>query len=102
MGINSFNDLKMAKAMKKAMKAKSAMKSGMKKAMKAAMKSAMKKKATKVSKIGKRRSVFNGTKVKTQSGITKSDLKKNKAGKIVSKKASEAAKKRKGYKKILK
>merc|ERR1712190_380496 len=45
-------------------------------------------------------SVFRGTKVKTSGGLKKSDLTKNKAGKVVSKKASAAAKKRKGYKKI--
>merc|ERR1711862_478550 len=56
----------------------------------AAMKAmrAMKKKA--VSKIAKgkmaRAVVFRGTKAKTQSGLTKSDLIKNKRGKIVSKK----------------
>ena len=40
--------------------------------------------------------------MKSVGGLKKGDLKKNKAGKIVSKKASEAAKKRKGYKKIVK
>merc|ERR1712216_592997 len=74
----------MAKAMK-AMKAMAAMK---------AMK-AMKKKA--VSKIAKgkraRAVVFHGTKEKTYTGLTKSDLIKNKRGKIVSKKASLLAKK---------
>ena len=67
----------MAKAMK-AMKAMAAMK---------AMK-AMKKKA--VSKIAKGRFakavVFRGSKAKTASGLTKTDLVKNKSGKIVSKK----------------
>merc|ERR1712224_431125 len=63
----------------------------------AAMKAmkAMKKKA--VSKIAKgkraRAVVFNGTKEKTYTGLTKSDLIKNKRGKIVSKKASLLAKK---------
>merc|ERR1711862_322984 len=74
----------MAKAMK-AMKAMAAMK---------AMR-AMKKKA--VSKIAKgklaRAVVFRGTKEKTYTGLTKSDLIKNKRGKIVSKKASLRAKK---------
>merc|ERR1719456_1381081 len=74
----------MAKAMK-AMKAMAAMK---------AMR-AMKKKA--VSKIAKgkmaRAVVFRGTKEKTYTGMTKSDLIKNKRGKIVSKKASLRAKK---------
>merc|ERR1712028_232670 len=67
----------MAKAMK-AMKAMAAMK---------AMK-AMKKKS--VSKIAKGRFaksvVFRGTKAKTTGGLTKSDLVKNKNGRIVSKK----------------
>merc|ERR1711975_30133 len=74
----------MAKAMK-AMKAMAAMK---------AMR-AMKKKA--VSKIAKgkraRAVVFHGTKEKTYTGLTKSDLIKNSRGKIVSKKASLRAKK---------
>merc|ERR1719240_542512 len=56
---------------------------------------AMKKKA--VSKIAKgklaRAVVFRGTKEKTYTGLTKSDLIKNKRGKIVSKKASLRAKK---------
>merc|ERR1719262_179506 len=73
----------MAKAMK-AMKAMAAMK---------AMR-AMKKKA--VSKIAKgkraRAVVFHGTKEKTYTGLTKSDLIKNSRGKIVSKKASLRAK----------
>merc|ERR1712193_74662 len=66
----------------------------MAKAMKA-MK-AMKKKA--VSKIAKgkraRAVVFHGNKEKTLSGMTQGDLMKNSRGKIVSKKASAAAKKR--------
>ena len=45
--------------------------------------------------------MFRGTKVKTVGGLKKGDLKKNKAGKVVSRKASDAAKKRKGFKKIL-
>ena len=69
----------------KAMKAMAAMK---------AMK-AMKKKA--VSKIAKGRLakvvVFRGSKAKTSGGLTSSDLIKNARGKIVSKKASEYAKK---------
>merc|ERR1711930_8399 len=79
---------------------KAAMKKGMKamKAMKAMKKKAMKKKAMKVSKIAKgkraRASVFRGTKVKTASGLAKSDMVKNKSGKIVSKKASAASKKK--------
>ena len=74
----------MAKAMK-AMKAMAAMK---------AMR-AMKKKA--VSKIAKGRYaksvVFRGTKEKTTGGMTKSDLIKNKNGRIVSKKQSANGKK---------
>ena len=74
----------MAKAMK-AMKAMAAMK---------AMR-AMKKKA--VSKIARgshaKAVVFRGTKEKTAGGMTKSDLIKNKYGKIVSKKRSLFAKK---------
>merc|ERR1739847_214219 len=50
-----------------------------------------------VSKIAKgkraRAVVFHGTKEKTYTGMTKSDLIKNKRGKIVSKKASLRAKK---------
>ena len=46
-------------------------------------------------------SVWRGTKVKTSGGLKKGDLKKNKAGKVVSRKASDAAKKRKGYKKFM-
>merc|ERR1719335_1325349 len=57
---------------------------------------AMKKKA--VSKIAKgrfaRSVVFRGSKVKTVGGLKQSDLVKNSYGKIVSKKASAAGKKR--------
>merc|ERR1719253_214082 len=45
-------------------------------------------------------SVFKGTKVKTSGGLKKGDLKRNKAGKVVSKRMSDAAKKGKGFKKI--
>merc|ERR1719447_932829 len=52
----------------------------------------------KVSKIAKGRGaksrVFRGSKAKTSGGLKKSDLMKNKDGKIVSKKASAAGKKR--------
>merc|ERR1719410_2696506 len=65
--------------------------------MKAVVKMAMKKKAMKVSKIakGKLRKlvVFRGGKEKTSGGLTKSQLVKNKTGKVVSKAASAAAKK---------
>jgi len=53
-----------------------------------------------VSKVGKRVAVFHGNKSKTQGGLTKESFKKNKYGRIVSRKASAAAFKRKGYKKI--
>merc|ERR1712139_646196 len=74
-------------AMKAAMK-KAAMKVAMKKAMKKAMKS-------KVAK-GKRAksSVWRGSKAKTSGGLTKDKLTRNKRGKVVSKAASAAAKKR--------
>merc|ERR1719449_131670 len=56
------------------------------------------KKAKKVSVIAKgkmaRAVVFNGNKEKTQTGLTKAMLVKNKTGKIVSKKASANSKKR--------
>ena len=58
-------------------------------------------KAKKVSKIAKgkraKSSVFRGTKEKTSGGLKKSDLTRSKTGKVVSKKASEKAKK--NYKK---
>merc|ERR1719188_1798634 len=63
-----------------------------------AMKAMKVKKAMKVSKIAKgkhaRSVVFQGGKEKTKSGMTKAKLAKNKGGKIVSKAASAAAKKR--------
>merc|ERR1711972_656060 len=81
-----------ALAAMKAMKAAKAMKG---KAMKA---KAMKvKKAMKVSKVAKgkraRAAVFSGSKEKTSSGMTKANLTKSKSGRIVSKKASDRAKK---------
>merc|ERR1712224_786103 len=77
-----------------------------KRSMKKSMK-AMRRRAMKVSRIAKgkraRASVWNNPKKdKTASGLRKSDLKKNKAGKIVSRAASAAAMKSKGYKKIMK
>ena len=53
--------------------------------------------------IGSRAEVWHGTAKKTSGGLTKKDLKKNKYGKIVSKKMSNRAKKEKrlekaGYK----
>merc|ERR1712114_129230 len=72
-------------------------KASMKKSMKAAKKTGMKRKAMKKSVIAKgkraKSSVFRGTKAKTSGGLKKSDLVRNKAGKIVSRKASENAKK---------
>merc|ERR1719352_1295497 len=71
----------------------------MKMAMKA--KIGMKRKmAMKKSVIGKRRSVWSGARHHTASGLTKADFKKNKAGKIVSRKASARSAKSKGAKKI--
>merc|ERR1740123_2468828 len=62
----------------------------------------MRKMAMKKSVIAKGKrakvSVFKGSKVKTASGLKKSDLKKNKDGKIVSVKKSAAGKK--AYKRI--
>merc|ERR1711860_5835 len=67
------------------------------KAMKA--KSVMKKKAMKVSKIGKgkhaKAMVLRGSKEKTSGGLKAGDLKKNKHGKVVSKKSSARASKNK-------
>merc|ERR1711920_287292 len=68
--------------------------------MKATAMKAMRMKAMKVSKIGKKRSVFFGTKAKTWGGLTKADLIKSKKGKIVSKKSSANGKK--AYKRIAK
>merc|ERR1740131_437120 len=74
----------MTKAMK-SMKKKSGKKGG------------MKKKAKKVSKIARGRGakarVFSGQKEKTTSGLKKTDLTRNKQGKVVSKKSSIRAKK---------
>merc|ERR1719219_39842 len=64
---------------------------------KSAMKAMKKKKAMKVSKIARGRGakarVFNGSKVSTVGGLKKSDLVRNKNGKVVSKKSSARAKK---------
>merc|ERR1712151_1019871 len=61
------------------------------------MKKAMKKKAMKKSVIAKgklaKAMVLRGSKAKTVGGLKKDNLKKNKAGKVVSKKASDRAKK---------
>merc|ERR1739844_718746 len=64
-----------------------------------ARKMAMKKSIIAKGKRGKA-SVFRGTKVKTSGGLQKKDLKKNKAGKVVSAKASNRAKNSKSGKKI--
>merc|ERR1712159_986440 len=69
------------------MKAMKAMKSM--KAMKAMKKKAMKKISARLAK----RHVFAGKATKTQSGLGKGDLVKNKAGKVVSKKLSAKGKK---------
>merc|ERR1712013_227606 len=60
---------------------------------------AMKKSVIATGKRGKS-SVFRGTKAKTSGGLTKADLKKNKDGKVVSKRRSDNARKSKGGKKI--
>ena len=54
-----------------------------------------KKKEEKIKTVGIKREVFNGKAKHTSGGLKKGDLIKNKGGKIVSKKASEAAKKNK-------
>merc|ERR1712076_27646 len=62
-------------------------------------KGGMKKKAKRVSKIAKGKrakyAVFSGRKEKTKSGLKKSDLMKNKNGKIVTRKSSARGKKNK-------
>merc|ERR1719378_1732251 len=79
---------------------KPAMKAGMKAMKAASMKAASMKsmKAKKVSIIAKGRGakarVFNGKKEKTVGGLTKATLTKNKSGKVVSKAASAASKKK--------
>lgn len=75
-----------------AMKMKMAMKASMKMKVMKAMKSMKKMKmAMKVSKIargrGRKARVFSGKKEKTSGGLVKADLMKNKAGRVVSKKA---------------
>ena len=55
---------------------------------KSAMKAMRRRKAKKVSKVGRKWQVFKGTKVKTQGGLKKGDLMKNRYGKIVSRKQS--------------
>merc|ERR1711962_1796252 len=75
------------KRVMKSMKAKKSMKKG-----------GMRKKAMKKSVIARGRGakarVFRGIKSKTQGGLKKTDLVKNKRGKVVSRKQSEASKKK--------
>merc|ERR1711956_112096 len=77
------------KTKKTAMKAKA---TAMKAAMRKAMKKAMKKSIIAKGKLAKAM-VLRGSKVKTQGGLKKENLRKNKDGKIVSKKASDRSKK---------
>merc|ERR1712194_942653 len=92
----------MGKTMKAAMKAKVMKKvKAMKKAKamkKVKVMKAMKKKAMKKSVIAKgkfaKAMVLRGSKEKTSGGLKKDSLRKNKGGRIVSKKASDLAKKR--------
>merc|ERR1712150_369242 len=69
----------MGKAMKKAMKTTS-------------MKAMRKRRVMKVSIRGQKWQVFKGTKQKSNSGLTKADLTKNKRGKVVSKKKAASGK----------
>merc|ERR1712150_229637 len=80
--------------MKKVMK-KPAMKKAMKKVMKKAMKKSMKSKVIATGRMAKSL-VFRGSRTKTVGGLKKTDLKKNKTGKVVSAKMSEVAKKNYG------
>jgi len=83
----------------KASKGMKSMKSMRMKGKKAMKKSMRMRKAKRVSKIGKGRMakamVLRGSKAKTSGGLTASKLKKNKSGKIVSKKASARGQKNK-------
>ena len=89
------------KATKKAVK-KSVKKSTKKRKAKKAKKTKKRRKAKRVSKVAKgkraKSSVFRGTKAKTQGGLTKDKLMKNKRGKVVSKKSHARAVK--GYGRI--
>merc|ERR1719474_2639621 len=84
----------MKKTIKKVSKKKGAVKKTIKKASK--KKGGMKKTIKKISIIARGKTaksrVFRGLKEKTQTGLQKKDLIKNKNGKVVSKKASEAGK----------
>merc|ERR1712086_777106 len=77
----------------KAMKAKAMKKVKVMKAMKAMKKKAMKKSVIAKGKMAKAM-VMRGSKEKTSGGLKKDGLRKNSLGKIVSKKASDCAKKR--------
>merc|ERR1719474_1145255 len=74
------------------------------KSMKKAMKTMKRKKAMRVSKVARGRGakarVFRGGKERTSGGLKKSDLVKNKDGKVGSRKASQRAKNSKNGKKI--
>merc|ERR1712228_751152 len=83
---------------------KMAMKKSMKKMSMKKMSMKMRKMAMKKSVVAKGRraksSVFRGTKIRTSGGLKKSDLKKNRTGKVVSRKRSEASKRSKNGRKI--
>merc|ERR1711964_345902 len=68
----------------------------MKRSMKArkSMKKHVMRKKKRVSKSGSKAMVYHGTRLKTNGGLKKADLRKNKHGKIVSIKASAASVKR--------
>jgi len=63
------------------------------KAKKASVMKMRMKKAKKVSKVGSKRQVFSGSKVRSKGGLQKGDLVKSKTGKVVSKKQSAHGKK---------
>ena len=54
-----------------------------------------------MAQVGSRQEVWKGLKQKTSGGLTKNDLKKNKAGRIVSKRVSAKASQRSNLKKFL-
>merc|ERR1712194_901257 len=82
-----------AKVMKKAKSMKKAKAMKKVKVMKAMKKKAMKKSGIAKGKMAKAM-VMRGSKEKTSGGLKKDSLRRNKGGKIVSKKASDCAKKR--------
>ena len=69
---------------------RAAKKSGKKAAKKSVMR--RRRKAKRVSRVGRKWQVFKGTKVKTQGGLKKTELFKNKRGRVVSKKQSHLGK----------